>query len=244
MDDFPVPNAKTGTLGRIVLLAAVVAAVVAAYLALGGDQLIERLSRHEADLAALRESQPAVVYAGALVAYTVVAALLPLATGMTLVYGWFFGLVVGVILVSFASTAAATLSMLISRYLLRDVIEQRFGKQLKRANNAMEREGAFYLFAARLIPVFPFFVINVVMGLTNVRAWTFWWVSQLGMLPGTVAYVLFGSQLPSLATLSEEGVSGVVTPGLLAAFALLGIVPLLAKNLLSRMQSHRQKITE
>ncbi|MEZ6071025.1 MAG: VTT domain-containing protein [Pirellulales bacterium] len=209
-----------------------------------GSSWLARLAGHEAELTALRDRQQLLVYAGAFVAYTALAALLPVATGLTLAYGWFFGLAGGVLLVSFASTAAATLSMVTSRYLLRDACRRRFSRQLDRAAAAVDREGAFYLFALRLIPVFPFFVVNVVMGLTNIRIVTFWWVSQLGMLAGTVVYVFAGSRLPSLAKLAEDGPRGVLTPGLLVALALLGIFPLVAKRLVGSVRSRRRRPTD
>ena len=118
-------------------------------------------------------------------------------------YGWYFGLAPAVILVSFASTSGATIAFLLSRYLFRDAIQTRFRDQLAKFNQALQREGAFYLFTLRLIPAVPFFVINVVMGLTPIRTLTFWWVSQVGMLAGTIVYVYAGSTIPSLAHLAD-----------------------------------------
>ena len=117
---------------------------------------------------------------------------------MSLAYGWFFGFVAGMVLVSFASTSGATLAFLMSRYLFRDAFEHRFGHRLKAFKEELARDGAFYLFTLRLIPAVPFFVINVVMGLTNMRVRTFWWVSQLGMLAGTCVYLYAGSSIPSI----------------------------------------------
>ncbi len=237
MDNSPQTATPTRPLRRIVVVAVVAVAVVAAYLGLGGDRLIERLGEHEAQLIAFRNSRPILVYAGALVVYTILAALLPVATGLTLAYGWFFGFAGALVLISFASTAAATLTMLISRYALRDVLSHRFGVQLSRVNDALEREGAFYLFAARLIPVVPFFVINVVMGLTSMRVSTFWWVSQLGMLAGTAVYVFAGSRFPSFDKLASEGALGVLEPGMFVAFVMLGVFPLLVKKLIDRIRA-------
>ena len=122
---------------------------------------------------------------------------------MTLVVAWYFGFWKGLVLVSFASTCGATLAFLLSRYLLRDIIQSKFGERLKTFNESLDREGAFYLFTLRLIPAVPFFVINVVMGLTRIRTTTFWWISQVGMLAGTCVYVYAGSNIPSLSQLVD-----------------------------------------
>jgi len=135
-------------------------------------------------------------------------------------------------LVSFASTAGATVAFLLSRYLFRDALQSRFGDRLAGFNAALESEGAFYLFTLRLIPAVPFFVINVVMGLTPLKTRTFWWVSQLGMLPGTVVYVSAGASVPSLQVLAERGVGGVLSPQLFAAFIALGLFPLIVKSVM------------
>jgi uncharacterized membrane protein YdjX (TVP38/TMEM64 family) len=138
--------------------------------------------------------------------------------------------------VSFASTAGATMAFLLSRFLFRDAIERRFGERLDKFNLALQREGPFFLFTLRLIPAVPFFVINAVMGLTPIRTWTFWWVSQLGMLAGTTVYVYAGSSVPSLQTLADAGINAVFTPAQLAqiltAFALLGMFPLAVRGLM------------
>ena len=154
---------------------------------------------------------------------------------MTLVIGWYFGFARGLILVSFASTAGATLAFLLSRYFLRDTIQNKFGDKLASFNESLKREGAFYLFSLRLIPAVPFFVINVVMGLTPVKTPTFWWVSQLGMLPGTAVFVYAGSQFPDLKTLAEKGPGGILTPQLIAAFVVLGLFPLVVKKLMAKL---------
>ncbi len=171
------------------------------------------------------------VYGLALLVYVVVTGLsLPGATVLTLVYGWYFGFIRGVVLVSFASTMGATLAFLLSRFLFRDAIQRRFGDRLAKFNEALEREGPFFLFTLRLIPAVPFFVINAVMGLTPIRTRTFWWVSQLGMFAGTIVYVYAGSSVPSLRTLSDNGINAVFTPiqltQIVIAFGLLGVFPL------------------
>lgn len=159
---------------------------------------------------------------------------LPGASLMTLVAGALFGLWQGLLIVSFASTLGALLSMFSSRFLLQDWVQQRFGQRLAGIEAGLARDGAFYLFALRLVPVFPFFLINLAMGLTKLPARTFWWVSQLGMLPGTLVYVNAGRELGQL-----ESLGGILSPGLLGAFALLGVFPLLARKLLDRLQARR-----
>ena len=162
------------------------------------------------------------------VLYVVVTGLsLPGAAIMTLAGGAVFGLVWGTVVVSFASTIGATLAFLASRLVFREPVQRRFGDKLAAINRGIEREGAFYLFALRLVPVFPFFVINLVMGLTPLRTWTFYWVSQIGMLAGTLVYVNAGTQLGQL-----DSLSGVLSPGLLGSFVLLGLFPIVAKKLL------------
>ncbi|WP_372867802.1 TVP38/TMEM64 family protein, partial [Pseudomonas sp.] len=168
-------------------------------------------------------------------AYVAVTALsLPGAALMTLLAGALFGLLEGLVLVSFASTMGATLAMLSSRFLLRDWVRERFGQRLAGIDAGVEREGAYYLFALRLVPVFPFFLINLAMGLTRLPARTYWWVSQLGMLPGTLVYVNAGRELGQL-----ESLGGILSPGLLGAFILLGLFPLLARKLLGLVQARR-----
>ena len=149
---------------------------------------------------------------------------------MTLAGGAIFGLFWGLVLVSFASSLGATVAMLIARTLLRDWVQGRFADQLTTVNEGIERDGSFYLFGLRMVPLFPFFVINVVMGLTPVPAWRFYWVSQLGMLAGTVVFVFAGTQLAAV-----ESVADVLSPGLIAALSLLGLFPLLARKALDWM---------
>ncbi|KEO90138.1 pyridine nucleotide-disulfide oxidoreductase [Erythrobacter longus] len=164
----------------------------------------------------------------------VTAASLPGAAIMTLGAGALFGLVTGTILVSFASTLGATLAFLSSRFVLRDTIEARFGDRLKTINSGLERDGAFYLFTLRMIPAFPFFVINLVMGLTRIKTWTFVWVSQIGMLLGTIVFVNAGTQLAQI-----ESTSGLLSPALIGSFVLLAIVPWIAKGVVGFIQARK-----
>ena len=144
---------------------------------------------------------------------------------MTIAAGAIFGLLWGVIIASFASSIGATLAFLTSRFLLRDAVQVRFGSKLKAINEGIEKEGAFYLFTLRLVPLFPFFVINLLMGLTPLRARSFYWVSQLGMLAGTVVYVNAGTQLAQL-----DSASGILSPTLIGSLLLLGLFPWIAKG--------------
>lgn len=177
-------------------------------------------------LAALYERRPSLVIGTYFVIYTLAAAFsVPGAVVMTLAGGALLGLFVGTVVVSFASTIGATLACFISRFLLRDWVQSRFGDKLEPINRGIEREGPFYLFTLRLVPIFPFFVVNLAMGLTRMPLFTYYWVSQLGMLPATVVYVNAGSELGKI-----DSLSGVLSPGLLVSFAVLGIFPLAVKK--------------
>lgn len=224
-----------GSIWPKLIVLAVVATIAAVGYAKYGDVLkLENLAQQESQLRAFQKDNPVLVYGLALLLYVVATGLsLPGAAVLTLVYGWYFGLVPGVILVSIASTAGATLAFLLSRYILRDTIQNRFGERLAAFNENLAKEGAFYLFTLRLIPAVPFFVINVVMGLTPLKTSTFWWVSQLGMFPGTIVYVYAGSAVPDLKTLAERGAGGVLTPKLLMAFVILGIFPIVIRKIMA-----------
>ncbi|AUX71035.1 pyridine nucleotide-disulfide oxidoreductase [Porphyrobacter sp. HT-58-2] len=214
---------------KLVILAALTAVVAAYFLFdLGQYLTLDGIKRAVGEWEAFYAENPVVVLAGFFLAYVAVtAASLPGAAIMTLAAGALFGVVTGTILVSFASTLGATLAFLSSRYVLRDTIEARFGERLKAINAGLERDGAFYLFSLRMIPAFPFFVVNLVMGLTRIRTFTYVWVSQLGMLLGTIAYVNAGTQLARI-----EDTSGLISPTLIGSFVFLGIVPWLAKLLI------------
>ena len=167
--------------------------------------------------------------------YVAVAALsLPGATVMTLAAGALFGLLWGTVIVSFASSIGATLAFLVSRYLFREAIQSRFGDRLKSINDGIARDGLFYLFTLRMVPLFPFFLVNLLMGLTLIRASSYYWVSQVGMLAGTLVYVNAGTQLAKIS-----GLSSIVSPGLLISLTLLGIFPILAKWFLNFLQRRR-----
>ena len=166
----------------------------------------------------------------------VTAVNIPGAAIMTLIAGALFGLTQGTLIVSFASTIGATLAFLLSRYLLRDFMEQRFGAAIQRINKGIDAEGPYYLFTLRLIPAFPFWMINLAMGLTRLKVGTYFWVSQLGMLPATIVYVNAGKQIGQL-----ESLSGILSPTLLASFVLLGLFPLITKKILTNFTARKQR---
>ena len=157
---------------------------------------------------------------------------LPGATVLSLAGGTLFGLAVGTLVVSFASTIGATLAMLSARLLFSEWVKDRFASQMKMLNDGMLNEGAFYLFTLRLLPAAPFFIINLVMGLTQMRTITFFWVSQLGMLPATMVYVNAGSELGKVNTIDD-----ILSPSLIISFFLLGIFPILVKKILTAIQA-------
>ena len=219
------------TKARLALLLLFIAAG-AAYFALGGHQYLkaENLQALLARFQDLYQAQPMQTGLAFFALYVAVTGLsLPGAAVMTLLAGAIFGIVWGVAIVSFASTIGATLAFLASRFLLRDWVQAKFGERLKPVNEGVEREGAFYLFALRLVPVFPFVAVNLLMGLTSIRTWTYFWVSQLGMFAGTIAYVYAGTKLGEFR----------ISAGLLAAFVLLGFFPLIAKRVLDSVKARR-----
>jgi dihydrolipoamide dehydrogenase len=218
------------SLRKLIVLAVVVLLVAAFFIFdLGSYLTFDSLKSSRDEIIAWRESSPFIAVIVFFLVYVAVTALsLPGAAIMTLGVGAVFGFFWGLVLVSFASTIGATLAFLISRFVLRDSVQSRYGDRLKAINTGIEKDGAFYLFSLRLVPLFPFFIINLVMGLTPIRTWTFYWVSQLGMLAGTMVYVNAGTQLGSL-----DSAAGILSPVLIGSFVLLGLFPLLAKKLLS-----------
>ncbi len=197
---------------------------------------LEYLRDFKAEFATYNARHPFLTVGIYMVIYITMAILsLPGATILTVAAGTFFGVIEGTIVVSFASTLGATIAMLVARTLLRNYVQQKFKDQIKTINEKIEKEGAFYLFALRLVPVFPFFVINLVMGLTPMRVFTFAWVSQIGMLAGTVVYVNAGSELGKLDSLED-----IASPSLLISFALLGILPLVLKKVVDFISRKRK----
>ena len=222
-----------GRIGILILLAAAIATFF--LLDLGQHLTLENLKARQADLSALVQEKPVLAIGGFFLLYVIVTALsLPGAAILTLAAGAIFGLLVGTLLVSFASTIGASLAFLSSRYLLRDSVKAKFGNRLDAIDRGIEKDGAFYLFTLRLIPVFPFFLINLAMGLTGMRLLTFYVVSQIGMLAGTIVYVNAGTQLAAI-----ESTSDILSPELIGSFALLGLFPLIAKWIVGAFRRRR-----
>ena len=237
---------------KLLLLIVVAGLAIVGYLQFGDALSLESLAKQESQLRDFQQQHPVLVFAIAFTIYVAVTGLsLPGAAVLTLLYGWYFKFVPGLILVSFASTTGATLAFLLSRFLFRDFMLNRFGDRLTSFNQSLEREGPFFLFTLRLVPAVPFFVINAVMGLTPIKTRTFWWVSQLGMLAGTVVFVYAGASVPSLQRLADDGINAVFTPWqftqIIIAFVLLGIFPLAVRwglKLLPSRQTEDTKLTE
>jgi dihydrolipoamide dehydrogenase len=221
------------------LLLALIALLIAAGVYFDVHQAIslDNFKARQAAVDAWVSANPVEAAAAYLLTYILVAAVnIPGAAVMTLVAGALFGIVQGTIIVSFASSIGATLAFLLSRYLLRGMIEQRFSSTLTRINAGLEEDGAYYLFTLRLVPLFPFFAINMVMGLTRFKAGTFYWVSQLGMFPATVLYVNAGTQIGQI-----ESPGAILSPQIIGSFILLGLFPLLARKVITAYSARKQR---
>lgn len=219
------------------LIVAIVGLGVAAFFGLGlGEYLtLGYLKSAHGSAVDYARTNPLFATVAFFAGYVAVTALsLPGAAVMTLAAGAVFGLLWGLAVVSFASTLGATAAMLISRTLLRDWVQGRFAVQLRTVNEGFDRDGAFYLFSIRMVPLFPFFMVNLVMGVTRIPLWQFYWVSQVGMLAGTVVYVFAGTQLAAIESLGD-----VLSPGLIVALSLLGLFPLIARKALGWIRSAR-----
>lgn len=215
---------------RLVLLALLAAAILAYFwFDLGQYLSLDQFKAQQAEIIAAKDAAPALYIGGFFLLYVGVTALsLPGAAIMSLIAGALFGVVTGTILVSFASTIGATLAFLSSRFVLRDWVQGKFGDRLKAIDDGIARDGAFYLFTIRLIPLFPFFVVNLVMGLTRIPARTFYWVSQIGMLPATIVFVNAGTQIGAI-----DSTAGLLSPTLIGSFVLLGLFPWIARMLVA-----------
>lgn len=222
---------------RQILLVLLLVLAIGAFAALDGGRVLnfEQLKASQASFAQWHAQQPLVVAALYFLAYVVVTALsFPGALIITLAGGAIFGFWPGLLIVSFASTLGATLAFLASRFVLRDWVEARFGQRLADIHAGLDKDGAYYLFSLRLMPVVPFFLINLLMGLTRMKTWTYYWVSQLGMLAGTAAYVNAGTQLGQL-----DSVQGILSPALVGSLVLLGLFPLMARRVLAAVQKRQ-----
>jgi pyruvate/2-oxoglutarate dehydrogenase complex dihydrolipoamide dehydrogenase (E3) component/uncharacterized membrane protein YdjX (TVP38/TMEM64 family) len=221
---------------RLVVLLAL-AALVGAFIALDGQRYLtfDNLKVQVSMAQSFYQRHPMQTVGGFFVLYVIVTGLsFPGAVPLTLVAGAVFGLLWGTVIVSFASSLGATLAFLVSRFLLRDFVQARFGAYLRTINEGVEKEGGFYLFTLRLIPAVPFVAINVVMAMTPMRVATFYWVSQLGMLAGTLVYVNAGTQVAAIQSPRE-----ILSLGVVGAFLLLGFFPLMAKRLIDVLKRRR-----
>jgi len=220
---------KKGMQKKIAIVAVLIAVIVIfKVFDLGQYFTLSYIKESQEKFQVLYKENTALVIAGYMAIYILVTALsLPGAAVMTLAGGALFGLIAGTIIVSFSSTIGATIACFVSRFLLRDWVQNRFGERIKKVNEGLEREGSLYLFTLRLIPVFPFWLINLAMGLTKMRLITFAWVSQVGMLAGTIVYVNAGKELGKI-----ESLSGILSPGLIVSFVILGLFPITVKKIM------------
>ncbi len=220
----------SGKAKQRIVIVLIVILLIAAFKFFGLDKYftLSYLKESRESFAALYAQNRFLVIGSYMAIYILATALsLPGAAILTLAGGALFGLVVGTIIISFASTIGASLACFFSRFVLRDWVQGKFGDKLETVNQGIEKEGAFYLFTMRLIPVIPFWVINLVMGLTRMRLFTFYWVSQVGMLAGTIVYVNAGKELGKL-----ESLSGILSPSLIISFVILGVFPLIVKKIM------------
>lgn len=222
--------------GKIILITAIIVGIVVFFaLDLQKYLTLEYLQSSRSEFIAYYESSPVLTLGSYMLIYIIVTALsLPGAVVLTLAGGALFGFWVGTIVVSFASTIGATCAMIVARMLLRDYVQSRFNEQIKVINEGIEKDGGYYLFTMRLVPAIPFFAINLAMALTPMRAITFAWVSQVGMLAGTMVYINAGAELGQIQSLKD-----ILSMELILSFALLGIFPLLVKKTLSFVEKKR-----
>jgi pyruvate/2-oxoglutarate dehydrogenase complex dihydrolipoamide dehydrogenase (E3) component/uncharacterized membrane protein YdjX (TVP38/TMEM64 family) len=221
---------------KTLLLVALVALIALFFIFdLGRFFSLAYIKAQQGNFAELYAQRPAMVISAFFAIYVAVTALsLPGAAIMTLVGGAIFGLGLGTLIVSFAASIGATLAFLAARFVLGESVQNKFGARMAEINKGVEKEGAFYLFTLRLVPLVPFFVINLVMGLTKMKTWTFYWVSQVGMLLGTMVYVNAGTQLAKI-----DSLKGILSPGLIGSFVLLGIFPLIAKKIVDTVKARK-----
>ncbi|MER3546563.1 MAG: pyridine nucleotide-disulfide oxidoreductase, partial [Rhodanobacteraceae bacterium] len=215
-------SSRLAWLIRILLVLILIGGVIAFFLSGGPQQFSLQTLQHDRQLLdAWQAAHPWRLALGYFAVFVgVVAFSLPAMTLMTLAAGAIFGVIEGSVIVSFGSAIGATLAMLASRFVFKDAIRKRFARRLRRVDAGIEREGAFYLLSIRLAPIFPFFMVNILMGLTHIRVRTYYWVTQLGMLAGTVVYVNAGTRIASARTLQ-----GLISVPLIVSLALLAMLP-------------------
>jgi uncharacterized membrane protein YdjX (TVP38/TMEM64 family) len=221
---------KKDMLNKIAVLILILAGVAAfRFFHLGQYLTLAHIKESGQEYVLLYKEHKALVIATYMVIYIFATSLsLPGAVVLTIAGGALFGLLTGTIIVSFASTIGGTLACFVSRFFLRNWVEEKFSDKIGKVNEGIKKEGAFYLFSLRLIPIFPFWLINLLMGVTKMRLVTFYWISQIGMLPGTVVYVNAGKELARI-----DSLKGIISPELVVSFALLGIFPLAAKRIIA-----------
>jgi uncharacterized membrane protein YdjX (TVP38/TMEM64 family) len=227
---------RAGNIKKIVVVLVIIGFIAAFKIFNLGEYLsLSYIKESQQNFQELYAQNKVVVIAGYMLVYIIVTALsLPGAAVMTLAGGAVFGFVPGLVAVSFASSIGATLACFVSRFILRDWVQGKIGDKLKTVNEGIENEGAFYLFTMRLIPAFPFWLINLGMGLTKMPLRTFYWVSQVGMLAGTAVYVNAGKELGRI-----DSLSGILSPGLIISFVLLGFFPIAAKKSIAAYKLHK-----
>lgn len=224
---------KKNILNKVLIIAGVVTVIVL-FIVFDLDRFLtlEYIKASQSRFQDLYANNKLTVISSYILIYIGVTALsLPGAVILTLAGGALFGLVTGTIAVSIASTCGATLACFVSRFILREWVQEKFGDKLQSINDGVEKEGSFYLFTLRLVPLFPFFVINLVMGLTKMPLRTFFWVSQLGMLPGTIVFVNAGKELGKI-----DSAAGILSPTLLISFVILGIFPIAVKKIMDQVK--------
>jgi uncharacterized membrane protein YdjX (TVP38/TMEM64 family) len=222
----------------LILLAGIIAVALFYYFDLKQYLTLSYIKESQEYFQQLYTENKLLVISSYMAIYIAVTALsLPGAAIMTLAGGGLFGFTVGTIVISFASTIGATVACAVSRYLLRESIQGKFGDKLTAINKGIDEEGAFYLFTVRLIPVFPFFIINLLLGLTKMPIVTYFWVSQLGMLPGTMVFVNAGKELAKI-----DSLGGILSPGLIASFVILGLFPLTVKKIMGFYRKKRMSV--
>jgi len=231
---------KAKTIKKIIIVIVILSLIVAFKVFDLGQYLSFSYLKESRDiLIALYEEHTAIVIAAYFIIYVLTTSLsLPGASPLTIVGGAIMGFWVATLVVSFASTIGATLACFFSRFLLRDWVQNKIGERIKKVNEGIEKEGSFYLFTLRLIPLFPFWMINLAMGLTKMPLKRYYWVSQIGMLPGTMVYVNAGKELGKI-----DSPSGILSPSLIISFALIGIFPIVVKKLVGLYRARREKET-
>ena len=228
---------KKQTIIKIGVLALLLLGIIVAYPYVKEYTSLEFIKSKQADFATYYEANRFLVLVSYFLLYVVVTALsLPGAAVMTLLAGALFGLAIGVLLVSFASAIGATLAFLVARFLFGKTLQEKYGDKLQKINEGVEREGAFYLFTMRLIPAFPFFLINLLMALTKIPTLTFYWVSQAGMFAGTCVFIYAGTELAKINAIKD-----ILSPTLIAAFIAIGLLPLIAKKIVAAIRARRNK---